>query len=165
MPCAGSSTGLIRRQRWPGLREHGTSSPRTGGMRFFGTNDNTVLFNVSGIVEHARQLDVHDQLQRDPPLDHPVDRSLPDAVAGGPHQVLRIDPDRDHRDLAQLRQHGPAVLGRVHRLRARLPANVRGHLHGHQRHQRHGRLRQRFHLGNRKPQLSSPRTAIHELYG
>ena len=100
--------------------------PATGGCASSAPTTTPMLFNSSGIAEPARKLHVHDQLQRDPPLDHPVAEPLPDAVAGGPHQVLRIDPDGDHRDLAQLRQHRPAVLGRVHRLRARLQADVRG---------------------------------------
>ncbi len=59
---------------------------------------------------------------------------FPTQLHGGPHQVLQLDSDRDHRDLAQLRQHGPAVLGRVHRSRARFQANRFGRIHGHQCH-------------------------------
>ena len=95
-------------------------------MRFFGTNSNTHPVQHFRVIGYARKLHVHDQLQRDPALDRPDAEPLPDADARRPHQVLRIDPDRDHRDLAQLRQHRPAILGRVHRPCARLQANGGG---------------------------------------
>ena len=103
--------------------------PATGGCGSSAPTTTPSCSTRRRVVEHARKLDLHDQLQRDPPLDHPVAEPVPDAVAGGPRQVLRIDPDRDHRDLAQLRQHRPAILGRVHRLCARLQADLLGRLH------------------------------------
>ena len=147
----------------PGLsgREHTTARfPRTGGLA---SSARPTIPSCSTLpaLGSARKLHLHDQLQRDPELDHPDAEPFPDAATGGPHQVLRLDPDGDHRDLAQLRQHRPAVLGRVHRPHARLQANVFGRVHGHQRH---GRLRQRFHLGNRSHQRSPPRRPQYMSY-
>ena len=118
-PSAGSSTGLIRRE--PAMAR----SPRIGGIASSARpaipccstatdhldlpGSSTYTINYNAILSWIAQ----------------TSEPLPDAAAGGPHQVLRIDPDGDHRKLAQLRQHRPAVLGRVHRPRARLQANVR----------------------------------------
>ena len=91
-----------------------------------GTDDNDVALQlVQRRDEPAERLHVHDQLQRDPPLDRrraePAHRS---SSAHGPNQVLRGDPDCENRDLAQLRKHRSTVLGGVHRLRPRLSPDL-----------------------------------------
>ena len=135
-------------------------------LRFFGTDDNTKLFDSSGSLNPPGSSGMYTALQTYNAilqLDHPVAEPLPDAVAGRPHQVLRIDPDLDHRDLAQLRQHGPALLGRVHRPRARLQTNLGGRLPGHQR-----RWPATAAISPGEPwAISAPplRDAIHELHG
>ena len=151
----------MRLYNWNYVVDNVGTTPCDWRIRFFGTNDNTKLFNSTGELNLPGSLDVHDQLQRDPPLDHADAEPVPDADAGGPDQVLRIDPDVDHRDLAQLRQHRPAILGRVHRPRTRLPADGGGRLH---RHQRHGRLRRRFHLGDRSPSPRLPSATQYMSY-
>jgi Flp pilus assembly protein TadG len=80
-------------------------------VRFFGTNDNTKLFNGSGSLNSPGSSGMCANLQRDPDLARADKRSLPDAAVCRPDQVLRSDSGRDHRKLAELRRYGPTLLG------------------------------------------------------
>ena len=125
----------------------------TGALRFFGTtNDNTVIFNGSGSLNPpgtsgmwpgvgSPTLATYNAIltwltaTTDPfPMQMRSGRvkyygSIPAAITG----TWPTYGNTDQQFWAQ------------HPLYARLPANVGGQLHGHQRHVR---LRQRFHLGN-----------------
>ena len=128
---------IMRLYSWNYVIDNLGTTPCDWRLRFFGTNDNTKIFNTS-----------NGQLQTPGSGTYTINYNeilrwiaqgpnpFPHAASGGPRQILRLDPDGDHGFLAQLRQHRPAVLGRVHRLRPRLQADLRGELPGRQCHGR-----------------------------
>ena len=114
--------------------------------RFFGTNDNTKLWNSSRAMAVADGRRLHDQLQRHPGLDRELRvQPVPARPPRRPHPVLHGHPDQHRHLVVPADQHRPAVLEGIHR---QLPGIQQTGSQLLVVRQRSGRIRRRFHLGH-----------------
>ena len=92
--------------------------------RFFGTNDNTKLWNSSGQWQTAVLHYLHDQLQRHFGLDRELRAEpVPAGAPRRPYSVLLRHPHEHQHIVVPSEQHRSAVLEGIHRRNARDPAN------------------------------------------
>ena len=160
---------IMRLYNWDYVIDN-IGTPCDWRIRFFGTNDNTAIFNGSGSINppgssgmwpglssSAAAIQTYNEILRwinqstDPfPTQLRAGRVKYYGTAINPtaSTTVKWNPTYTNgitRLLPELGQHRPTLLGRVHQLHARLLPNGCQQLPGHQRH---GGLRQRFHLGD-----------------
>ena len=144
---------IMRLYSWNYVIDNLGTTPCDWRVRFFGTNDNTKLFNTSGAVEPAWKSGMYYTIK-------PTTRSC----AGSPS---RRTPSRSSFRAGRVKYYGSiptAITGTWPSYGStdqRFWVEFIDHVLGFRQtsagvlpgHQRHGRLRQRFHLGDPGPSL------------
>ena len=117
---------IMRLYNWDYVVDNVGTTPCDWRLRFFGTNDNTVLFNTStGTLNRRESAPTRSTIARSSAGSHhlPTHSRLSFERVGSPI-IRRFPPPSPEPGRATVDR--PAVLGRVHRLRAGIPQTAAG---------------------------------------